>query len=299
MQQVVVYIDVLYVVNLIVDYFILLACAKVLHRHEKRLRILLGAAVGAFSSMAIFLPSMNFLLSALLKLAFSVVIVAAAFRFTSAKQLIKLTACFYVISFVFGGIISAVWLFFTPPGLLVRNGVLYYDISPIALILASACCYIAVMLFSRFLHRHIPNEELYRVSVGLMGKNAAMDALLDTGNSLCDAITGLPVMVAEYRSVEKLIPGELRLFFRRGETGDLGSVAGSALRGRVRVVPYRAVGGPEGLLPAFRPDRIAVLGKKTQMEIRDALVAVSPVPLSSDDRYRALLNPHMFKEFTV
>ena len=52
----VVYADILIVLNLIVNYFLLLATSKLLRRNVKVLPMLLSALAGAFSSLYIFLP---------------------------------------------------------------------------------------------------------------------------------------------------------------------------------------------------------------------------------------------------
>lgn len=46
-------------------------------------------------------------------------------------------------------------------------------------------------------------------------------------------------------------------------------------RGRLRLVPYSAVGTDRGLLVCFRPDRLTVEGRQ-----EDMLIALSPTPLS-------------------
>ena len=49
-----VYADVLFAVNMIVDYFLLRACAAFLHKKPKTMRLILSAAVGGISSIYIF-----------------------------------------------------------------------------------------------------------------------------------------------------------------------------------------------------------------------------------------------------
>lgn len=285
----VVYIDVLFAVNLILNYFMLLTVSRVLHRGDKRLRLLLGAAVGAVYALFIFLPEMGFLYSAGLKVLLSVGIVLAAFRFSGPKALLRLVLMFYLVSFLFGGLIFACYLFFTPPGLLVRNGVVYLDVSPVALILLSGACYVLLTLLSRLVRRH--EADFYGVSLTVGEHTAAFPALLDTGNTLRDPLSGVPVLVAEYQAVRPLLPRRLWDVFEKGAFDPLPDLAGTGWENRLRLVPYAGVGGGKGLLPAFRPDLLAITAKKETVKTNDVLIAVCGGRLSSDGRYRALLTP--------
>lgn len=293
-RPMVVYIDVLFVLNLIINYFLLLAVSRILDRHDGRPRILAGAAMGALYACFIFFPELSFLYSAVLKLCFSISIVAVAYKCGSVKTLFKLLCCFYVTCMLFGGVIYAVEYFFAPPALSVRNGVAYMDLSPIFLILSGAGCYILITLFSRLLHRNVHTEDIYRVEIEVDGVSVAFAALFDNGNDLTDAISGLPVVIAEYSRVEPLLPLELRSTFKTGKFSSPPQASGFGRR--FRVVPYGSVGNAGGLLPAFRPDRLAV--KKAGVETSDVLVAVTSRRLSDDGLFSLLLNPRLFSAET-
>jgi stage II sporulation protein GA (sporulation sigma-E factor processing peptidase) len=287
----VVYIDILFAVNLILNYFILLAVSILLKRKDKRLRILAGAAFGALYSLFIFYPQLTYLYSIFVKIIASVIIVLITFKCSNIKTFAKLIMFFYLISFLFGGIIFAVWLFVSPPGMLVHNGVLYIDISPVLLILAGAGCYIIIAIASRLLNKSRFTSGIYSVDIEMFGISVRLDAMLDTGNSLCDTITGAPVIVVEYAVVEKLIPIKLRNTFKKGFIENPDAFEAVGWGGRLHMIPYGSVGDTGGLLPAFRPDRLTIKQKDKNVEVTDVLVAVCGKRLSGDGKYAALLNP--------
>lgn len=292
----VVYIDVLFAVNMILDYFILLTVSRMLHRQDKRLRLLAGAGVGALYALFIFLPEMGVLYTAGLKALLSVGIVLAAYRFSTIKSFLQLLGLFYLVSFLFGGLIFAFYLFCTPPGMLMRNGVVYFDLSPVTLILASGGCYVAVVLLSRLVRRH--EERFYSLSITVGEKTISISAMLDTGNSLCDPLSGTPVLVAEYGAVQSLLPKALRPAFQTGALQYLTQLHGTGWENRLRMVPYGGLNGKGGVLPAFRPDELAVLSKKRIRKTRDVFIAVCGGRLSSDGRYRALLTPVLLNKIS-
>jgi stage II sporulation protein GA (sporulation sigma-E factor processing peptidase) len=288
----VVYIDVLFILNLVINYFILLAVSQLLHRHDKRLRLLAGAALGAIYATLIFFPQLAFLYTVLLKLVFSITIVAVAFKSGSIKNFFKLLAFFYVTSMLFGGVVYAVEYFLAPSTLAVKNGVAYMDISPLFLILTSAGCYVAIKLFSRVFHRDVHTRDIYKIKIETGSNSVNLTALLDNGNDLREVISGLPVIIAEYVKIESLIPKDLRITYKTGRLADMAKLEATGFNKRFYVVPYGSVAETGGVLPAFRPDRITVEG--TEIATADVIIAVTGKHLSSDGQFSALLNPALF-----
>lgn len=299
-ERQVVYIDVLFAVNLILNYFILLAESNILHRRDRRWRLFSGACLGAVYSLFIFYPQMKFLYTALIKIVFSVSIVLVSFRFSTVKNLLRLVVVFYIINALFGGILFALWYFIAPAGMVMRNGVAYFDISPITLILAGGACYVVITLFSSLLHRNSAVAEVLKTEIRVGRKSVQTEALLDTGNDLYDGISGLPVVIAEYGAVERLIPFPLRDFFKgdgfEGTALPKFDAAGPEWAGRLRVVPFDSLGRSGGLLPAFKPDGLTAQVEGRAVKTENVLVAVSRKKLSHDGTFHLIFNPHILKE---
>ncbi|HEX3026587.1 MAG TPA: sigma-E processing peptidase SpoIIGA, partial [Clostridia bacterium] len=106
----------------------------------------------------------------------------------------------------------------------------------------------------------------------------------------------MPVIVAEYGTVEKLVPPMLRPAFKKGKIDHPDIFDDAGWKGRFRMIPFGSVGNSGGLLPAFRPDRIIVRGTGRETKISEILIAVSNGKLSSDGRYSVLLNTHLFRQ---
>ena len=289
----VVYIDVLFIINLIVNYFILLAAASILHRPVKRLRLLAGAFLGAVYSCLMFFPQLGFLYTAGLKIIISAAIVAVSYKHSGIKNFLKLLLTFYITSMLFGGIIYAVQYFLSPPGLDERNGVIYMDISPLMLILSSAGCYILISLISKYFHRNVHTNDIYSIKIEVDGKTALLPALLDNGNDLRDAISGCPVIIVEYNKVKSLIPPPLHTMFSGG-TADAEIISISEWNKRVRMIPFGSIGSVGGILPAFRPDILII--ESAQIRTADVIVAVTKNRLSDEGDFFALLNPQLFHD---
>jgi stage II sporulation protein GA (sporulation sigma-E factor processing peptidase) len=286
----VIYIDILFCINLIINYFILIATTAILRRKDARWRLFVGAMLGALYSVFIFFPTLGLLYSSLAKFVFSLSIIIVSYKFKSLLEYIKLLVCFYFITLAFGGIIFALFLFFSPPGMVWQNGVFYFDISPFVLIIASVICYSIIRITLKLLNRDSPNNAIYKLTIETDCGKADLLALLDTGNALEDIISNSPVIIAEYNEIEKIIPKNIRSIFKTDikDNNNADIISKCEWAERFRVIPYKAVGGENGLLPAFKPNHIEVEGKKVSEK---TIVAVCKDKLSRDGQYSALLNP--------
>ena len=130
-----IYVDVLMAVNFFISYFLLLACAKFLTLPAKRGRMAAASGLGAVFSLSVLLPEFPAVLSLAGKLLMSVAMVLCAFGFGGIKRLVRNTLAFYIINFAFAGLMVAIWYFFAPQGLVIRNSVVYFNLSPVLLIL--------------------------------------------------------------------------------------------------------------------------------------------------------------------
>ncbi len=198
----VVYIDSLFLLNLIVDYLLLLAAAKLAGEPIRRLRLALGAALGALYAAAVCLPGLGFLAHPLCKLGAAVLMVLLGFG--GSRRLLRALLVFFGISCAFGGGIFAIGLL-GGRGLSLKNGILYSAMDLRILLLSAAICYVGFTLIFHRTARHTARE-LTPAVLTLGEKRVALTALVDTGNTLTDPVTGRPVMVAEGEKLSPLLP---------------------------------------------------------------------------------------------
>ena len=277
----VVYVDTLFLLNAVVDYLLLLAAARLAGEPLARRRFLLGAALGGGYAVALFLPGLEFLVRFPCRLAAAVLMVLAAFW--RSRRLLRQTVIFFALSCAFGGGVLAIGLL-GGRGLSLQNGVLYSGMDLKLVLLSAAGCYALLTLALQGVGRHTGRSgELQPVRLTLGEREIALTALVDTGNTLTDPVTGRPVLVVEGTCLEDLLPPGLR--------PDLDDPAGwlavqrDPWRRRFRLIPYRAVGVERGLLLALRLDRVQAGGE----DLVPMLAALTPTPVSDGGTYRALL----------
>lgn len=276
-----IYIDSLFLINLAVNYLILLATGKLGGVTLKRLRLGFGAVIGGIYAVLTVLPQTAFMTSAAMKLVSAVFMLLAAFG--REKHFLRISVMFFAVSAAFGGAVYAVSLLGGGTG----GGTPYVPISARVLLLSFAASYLMITLVFRRVAKRA-EREILSVEIVFNGKKAKLTALRDTGNTLSDPVSGSHVMVAEEAVFRELISLEAAEAISR--TSDpveqmvvLGRMPGNA--GRFRLIPFSAVGVSSGVLLCFRPDELRIDGVN---EV-DVMVAISRDPLCGDGEYAAVI----------
>lgn len=236
--------------------------------------MLLGSVVGALSSFVILLPPINEFLSLIIRFVTALAVVFATFFPTSKKTFFKAVAAYFLITFCFCGTCIAFFMLFSPP-VAIRNGAVYIDISPIMLVGIISVCYIIIRIICRVTGRSIPSREICRLTVKHNDVFVELIAKTDTGNTLKEPFSNLPVIVVDKSKIEMLLPNEISDYL--AQTVTVNENYCNYISG-IRLVPYNSVGG-EGLIPAFKPDLIKVSLNGNSIEI-EAYIAVTSRKLS-------------------
>lgn len=266
-----VYLDELFALNLAVNYFILLAAAKICALPFRRGRFAFSAALGSLWCCAALAPGLGFLTLPVMHPVLGLFMTLAAFG--REKHLFKCFFAFLGVSALFGGAVYAAALY---RGFSSRGPLFHLDMRVLAL--SFALCWAVVSLVFRRSARNAsrPPRE---ITLEHRGNTASFRALEDTGNGLYDSLTGCAALVAEADALAPLFPELCAARLRAPPADAVPYIPGS------RLLPYADVGGKTRLLLAFRPDRVTVDG-----EVRtDLIVAVAPGSLGGEGSYQAII----------
>lgn len=296
-----VYLDVVVLQNLVWNYLILLLTSKIVKSKASNLRLLVGAALGAgYVVVLITMPGLKAYQSIGAKLLLSLVIIAVTFGPEKPIYFFKLLAVFYCSTFIFAGAAFAV-IFFNLAGGFVKNGIYINFIESSwtwglpAVILVAV---IARILFETLKVNSIGERLLIPLRISVESRMVGIRALLDTGNSLHDPLSNLPVVVVEFTAIRDLLPFEMQEIFERSVDQDLGMIShimsSSSWQSRFRIIPFNSLGKTNGMLLGFKPDFIEVGDEEDMKGVSDVIVGIYNSPLSKNDQYKALLNPEIF-----
>lgn len=273
----VVYIDLLFLLNLTANYLLLLAAGRMCGRVLRRWLLALSAALGAAYACALFFPGLGWLAAPPCRIAAGVLMALTAYG--TQRGLLRVTLCFFGASAALGGMVWAAELL-GGHSLYLERGVLYSYVDLRLLLLLLALCYAGLSFLTdrAFHHRR---AELVTVTVRLGEATVRLTALQDTGNTLTDPVDNRPVLVAEGERCKELLPMALPL----DRPVEALSILGSAGVRGWRLLPYRAVGVERGMLLAVKADSVTV-GTENFGRL---LVALSPTPVSDGGAYQALI----------
>lgn len=268
-----VYADAVFVLNLSVNFLLLRASARLGGAAIRNKRLLCGALLGAAYAVAVYLPHLRWLSALPVKLLCGAGMLALSFGWR--RSALRLAAVFGGMTLVLCGAVYGVELL-KGGQVRYRADALFYPVSFFSLLLTAT----AVSLACRLLLPKLTfaADSVLPVTLRLNGRTVHLSALRDSGNTLCDPVSGERVLTVWWQAARPLFPFAL-------SSEEISSPATLALRLKdyaPRLIPYRAVGISGGLLLAI-PCEITL-----NNQTKTGLVALSPTPVSERGAYEAL-----------
>jgi len=293
-----VYIDILFLQNIIVNYGILMVAQKLSGRYSTALRKFISAAVGAVYLVIMLLcPKIETLYTIGGKILLSFLMVSIAFPSRQLKNWLKSLLSFYISSFIFAGAGFALMSVLNQ-GIYFKNGEFYTVMKSdgLLLVLTLISGFLMVRAFTDIFRKRIEKDSyIVKTYINLEGKTVCLNALIDTGNSLTDPVSQWPVMIAELESVKELLPEGMIKWLEDWTQMNItpGQDENSEWIKRIRLIPFNAIGTKNGMLPGFKPDSVCVEKEDLSYERTQVVVCISPNRLSSEEQYRAIISPEM------
>lgn len=276
----VVYIDVLIVINIYISYFTLRAGAGILHIRTRPSRTAAASVFGGASALAA-LAELPMALSLLLKAALTVIMVLIAFGYGSFRGTALRSFICVTVGMLICGAAALIHEFARTDLVFSANGYPYIGISALVLVISSAVIYGILSLWRRFTDSPSDSERI-TLSITNSGNTAFLSAIPDSGNFLRDFLTGRPVILCKSSAAEPILSPNVRAYLN-GDTGDMTGI---------RLIPMTTAAG-ESLAAAFRPDSLAIVSGEERKRL-DALIAVSPNSLKNED-FDAVINTKLLK----
>lgn len=260
-----IYADVLIILNIYVNFFLLRTTARVNHSPLRNCRCIAASVYGSIFSLMILLPDMGALLNMLIKATAAITIVFVGFGFHGWKRFIADTIAFFASNFILAGSVYAVYSWLKPDFVHFNNTYFYIDFSLIILIITTSVMYIIVCIARFLVDRNISGD--YKVTVRY-GKNIiTFKGFADTGNVLTDCFTGCPVIICNKSGFADI----------------------SHIKHKIRLIPFSVVSG-SSLMPVFRPDEVIIKNVSDNTHKRvDVLIGLG------ENSNEAVFNPKILK----
>lgn len=280
----VIYIDVLILINLYVTYFEISSVCLLTHRRVNNIRIIIGSAIGGAASLTIFIPQDMTLLLTVIKLALCFVITFAVFGKSKTSDFFRALLFLLLVNFVFSGLMLCIWLFAAPMNMLFINGTVYFGIDVLTVLVCTAVSYLLLRAIRLILDKNGRCDRKYKVVISNLGKMCSLCALADSGNGMVDYFSGLPVIICRKENCADISPPCVNTIY---ETKDLSDISPSDLKG-LRILPFSTV-GKNGMACTFKADSILIIDEQSGKEYNvNALIGIV---LGGNQEYEAVFNP--------
>lgn len=264
----VVYLDVLFAVNALMDGVSLLAAAALGGVRTGRIRLLLSSLLGGgYAVLAAVLP---WLAALPVRLLAGIGLCVVAFGGKPAFG--RVCALYFVVAASFAGLAAALG---AATGRRLLFGAGYYISVPFrVLLLAAAAGYALSGMLLRGDALHGPlRREVERLTICFDGREREVRLLHDTGNSLAEPVSGKPALVLGREATDGLLGTEIRQAWAGAKDAAACLAAlPPETASRFGLLPYRAVGVESGLLLYFRPDSV----RRADGTALDCVCAVGP-----------------------
>ena len=295
-----VYLDVVFVENVLMNYIIIFATGVVIKTDCKKLRILLASCIGAVYTVVMYLDVLPIYSNFIMKFVLSVAMVYIAFKPNGFRRLLKDLIIFYLVSFAFGGCVFALMYFLKPQMAEIRNGV-FVGSYPIKVALVGALVAFVVVQISFKLVKTKLNKKdvIYEVQLIIDGKTVAIKALLDTGNLLKDPITGFPVIIVEQNSLTNVISDKILNNIDKILGGDIDELTKdeefNQTISRFRMIPFSSLGKQNGLLLGIKVDSVKVILDEKIVVVNNAIIGIYDKSFTKNGAYTAIFGLDMLE----
>ncbi len=290
-----IYLDVVLIENLCMNYIILFATGYILKIEIKHIRLIISALLGGIYSVAAYLQILEIYSNILLKIILSIVMVYIAYNSKNIKQIIKQLLFFYLITFVFGGCAFALLYFIKPEQILMRNGV-YIGTYPLKIvILGGIVGFTLTVIAFKYAKMKINKKNMFcELEIYFENKKINTIALIDTGNMLKDPITSIPVIVVEKSILKNVLPDIIIDNLNKIIGGDVPKEVYEDKNlnyiTKFRVIPFSSIGKENGLLLGFKSNKIKISTEEEgQKVIENVIIGIYDHSLSKKNNYFALV----------
>lgn len=262
-----IYLERVFIINLILNVFIMILTAKTLKLSVTRLRILLGGTIGAFGYCLTLLLPISYTAKVFAGLIpISALMAKYTYRSQDFKNILRQTGFLYVYAFLLGGIM-----------IFMHNRIPLIGKYTEKVWLIITLGFATFAIVDHFLKIHKSHQENVFLQVGIPCgvEEVSVTALMDTGNGLTEPVSGKPVSILEETAWERLKP------LMKPE--------------KTKAIPYHNIGNPHGLLIGYELSELYIEESGRREKYESVVVAVGKGKISKGGKYQMILNPQLLK----
>ena len=288
-----IYIDVVFIENLIMNYIILFATSIIIKIKVKHIRLILASILGAIYSIIAYMSILEMYSSVILKIILSVIIVYIAYNPQNVKNMWKYLVIFYMTSFVFGGAAFALIYIVKPQDILMKNG-LFLGTYPLkTIILGTIVAFVVIVASFKLVKSKISKKDMFcTIKININKVEIETKAMIDTGNLLKEPISNTPVIVVEHTLLYDCMPKEILNNLENILGGDFENISEEVKNkyiSKLKVIPFSSLGKQNGMLIGIKTEEVTVINDENENKINNVIIGIYNKSLTKRGEYRALI----------
>ncbi|WP_085524064.1 sigma-E processing peptidase SpoIIGA [Tuberibacillus sp. Marseille-P3662] len=294
-----VYLDVVWLLNVLIDFMILQLTALILKRSVAVWRLVIGTLFASLIILLLFTPLSPLFYHPVGKSVYSAIIVFIVFGYRRFGLFVQSFFMFYFVTFAIGGGLYGLrfflfsnqsyanWLHFST-----------YSFGDPFSWLFIICGFPILWWFSkkRMDHaviRKFDQSQLADVEITVNDVTLTAKGMIDTGNRLYHPVHQTPVMFVSHEACGDSLPES---FFQTSpleimEHTELAKTWGKYLT----IVPYRGVDGGQNFVLALKPERVMIDMDGRHLKVKKVLVGLSGHDLAGDHEFNCILHPDLLQ----
>lgn len=263
-----VYIDVLFLENLMMDSLLLLSVRKIQKLPVGCARVFLGAMAGAILTCIVVLINLPIILKYVIFYVFITgVMISVGLKQRKIFLILRSAVLLYIVTMFYGGV-----MYFIRPHIRVVS--IFYTMAVVV--------YFVVNLFWKILSGAVKEyKNVCKVTIFTTKGIFQLQALVDTGNGLVDPITEEPVCVIDGETARYILGLQNNMYAEQ--------TMGLQFEKGVHYIVYRTIAG-EDIMPIVRVGKMIIYSQEKK-EIQKPLIGICKEPVSERHLYQMLLNP--------
>ena len=284
-----IYIDIVFLENLIMNSIIIYATSIILKIKPKLIRVVTSSAIGSIYAIISYVTELSIYTSIISKGILAIVMVYIAFNPQNMKNMWKQLLIFYLTSFVFGGVALYLIYFVKPQEVFIKNGIFVGEYVLKVIFLGAIMAFIVIKISIKFIKTKINVKDMFcKIKIKINGKEVETKAMIDTGNLAKEPITNTPVVIVESSLLEKVLPKEILNSIDNILAGKLDGVKEEYIS-RLRCIPFSSLGKQNGMLLGIKADEIVVEKEEENKISKNVIIGVYERSLTKRGEYRALI----------
>ena len=297
MIKITIYVDVIFLENLIMNSIILYATAIILKIKPKTVRVIISSTIGSIYSIILYVTNMKIYTSIISKIILSAIMVYVAFNPQNVKKMWKQLLIFYLTSFVFGGVSLYLIYVIKPQNILMKNGMFAGQYVLKVIMLGAIVAFIIIKISLKIIKTKFNPKDIYcKIKFKLNGKQVETKAMIDTGNLVKEPITNTPVVIVESSLLYGVLPKEILNNLENILGGNLEEIPEEIQLeyiSKLRCIPFASLGKQNGMLVGIKPEKIEVINEQTE-ENKNAIIGIYNKSLTKRGEYKALIGLELY-----